>query len=218
MWSALSDDVQSRPSTGDGYILGFEAGAELTDMEMFQFYPVSMVYPKFLRVSISISQASCSMPVWKGSWRRSIPSTRACNPGQTFAGHLPRDQEGSAYGSWGRLSGGFEFRSRTLPETISYRVPIRPGSGIDLKKDGLRWLRSPLHDGWNQVGPDCRTNIRGLFAAGEVTGGLHGANRLANNALMEIFVSKDCWNPCRSVCAGRKRKGSPSRSRGGCKA
>ena len=34
-------------STGDGYILGFEAGAELTDMEMFQFYPVSMVYPKF---------------------------------------------------------------------------------------------------------------------------------------------------------------------------
>jgi len=45
-------------STGDGYILGYEAGLELVDMEMFQFYPVSLVCPKFLRGSTSISVAA----------------------------------------------------------------------------------------------------------------------------------------------------------------
>ena len=43
--------------------------------------------------------------------------------------------------------------------------------------------------GYLIAGEDCRTDIAGLYAAGEVTGGIHGGNRLGGNAIVEIFVS-----------------------------
>jgi succinate dehydrogenase/fumarate reductase flavoprotein subunit len=39
-----------------------------------------------------------------------------------------------------------------------------------------------------KITKECKTNIEGLFAAGEATGGIHGANRLAGNAMTDIFV------------------------------
>ena len=39
-----------------------------------------------------------------------------------------------------------------------------------------------------KIGPDCMTAVRGIFAAGEATWGVHGADRLMGNSLLEIFV------------------------------
>ena len=177
-------------STGDGYILGFEAGAELTDMEMFQFYPVSMVYPKFLR-GLNINFPG---KLLNSRMERFMEKVDPVN-----LEHVTRDKLSQAIyreikkGLHTAHGGVYLEASNFDPELYQKRFPTEYRycleAGIDLKKDRVE-VAPAAHFmmGGIKVGPDCRTNIRGLFAAGEVTGGLHGANRLANNALMEIFV------------------------------
>jgi fumarate reductase (CoM/CoB) subunit A len=177
-------------STGDGYILGFEAGAELTDMEMFQFYPVSMVYPKFLR-GLNINFPGRLLNTRMERFMEKVDPVNL--------EHVTRDKLSQAIyreikkGLHTPHGGVYLEASNFDPELYQKRFPTEYRycleAGIDLKKDRVE-VAPAAHFmmGGIKIGPDCRTEIRGLFAAGEVTGGLHGANRLANNALMEIFV------------------------------
>ena len=61
--------------------------------------------------------------------------------------------------------------------------------GLDLCKDRVE-VAPAAHSimGGIRVDPDCSTDVRGLFAAGEAMGGLHGANRLGGNAGAEVYV------------------------------
>jgi fumarate reductase (CoM/CoB) subunit A len=177
-------------STGEGYILGFEAGAELINMEMFQFYPVSMVYPKFLR-GLNINFQGRLLNARMERFMEKVDPVNLEN--------VTRDKLSQAIyreikkGLNTPHGGVYLEASNFDPELYLKRFPTEYRycleAGIDLKKD-LVEVAPAAHFmmGGIKIGPDCRTNLKGLFPAGEVTGGLHGANRLANNALTEIFV------------------------------
>jgi fumarate reductase (CoM/CoB) subunit A len=177
-------------STGDGYVLGFEAGAELIDIEMFQFYPISLVYPKFLR-GLNINFSGRLLNAHMERFMEKVDPVNLEN--------VTRDKLSQAiyreikkglntpHGGVYLEASGFDPELYQKQFPTEYRYCLE--AGIDLKKDRVE-VAPAAHFmmGGIKIGPDSRTEIRGLFAAGEVTGGLHGANRLANNALMEIFV------------------------------
>ena len=61
--------------------------------------------------------------------------------------------------------------------------------GIDPTWQPIEWAPGVHHFmGGVKINDKCETNLPGLFAAGEITGGIHGANRLAGNALTDIIV------------------------------
>ncbi len=61
------------------------------------------------------------------------------------------------------------------PDPKNWRIEFTPG-GAHFFMGGVR------------INERCETNLKGLFAAGEVSGGLHGANRMGGNAMVEIIV------------------------------
>ena len=61
------------------------------------------------------------------------------------------------------------------PDPKNWRIEFTPG-GAHFFMGGVR------------INERCETNIEGLFAAGEVSGGVHGANRMGGNAMVEIIV------------------------------
>ncbi|MCD8351600.1 MAG: FAD-binding protein [Planctomycetaceae bacterium] len=63
-------------------------------------------------------------------------------------------------------------------------------AGLDVKTSLLQvGPMAHSHSGGMEIGPDCMTNIRGLYAAGEAAGGMHGACRMAGNAATQAAVS-----------------------------
>ncbi len=182
-------------STGDGYGLAYRAGAELVDMEMHQFFPLAFVHPPSIR-GTSIG--------YGGLWEMGLKLTNA--PGERFmvrrnpAGHevMTRDLfsrfifEEVAEGR-GTEHGGvwldttdivdFERVMRRHPRTYKWKRRF----GVNTR----RFEVAPCYHftmGGVRIDDRARASIEGLFAAGEVAGGLHGANRLGGNALSECLV------------------------------
>jgi succinate dehydrogenase / fumarate reductase flavoprotein subunit/L-aspartate oxidase len=71
-----------------------------------------------------------------------------------------------------------------------------PGKFILFKRHGIDISREPMlvyptlhyQNGGLKIDSDCHTSVPGLFAAGEVTGGVHGENRLMGNSLLDVLV------------------------------
>lgn len=206
--------ITSNPeqATGEGYILGFGAGAALVDMEMFQFYPVSLVYPRFLR-GLNINFRGRLLNARMERFMEKIDPVNLENVtrdklSQGIYGEIKKGL-GSPRGGVFLQAADFnsEFYEKRYPTEYRYCIE----AGIDLKTD-LVEVAPAAHFmmGGLRIDPRCRTGIGGLFAAGEVTGGLHGANRLANNALMEIFVFGRIAGQEACDFALNEKRGSPS--------
>ena len=71
-----------------------------------------------------------------------------------------------------------------------------PGKHILFKRYGIDIAKEPMliyptlhyQNGGLKITADCRTSVPGLFSAGEVTGGVHGENRLMGNSLLDVLV------------------------------
>ncbi|MFP4629920.1 MAG: FAD-dependent oxidoreductase [Desulfohalobiaceae bacterium] len=186
--------------TGDGYALALTAGVPLLDMEFIQFYPLclgqsrtSRLLPPLLGevgrlensqgedivskygissrpVAISARDELCQAMAWE------------IQAGLGFADgglrlSLPREDS-----VWDQTREVFGLQSisnlRSWAEELASErrgsIPVRPAAHFCMGGVACR----------GAVG----TPVQGLFAAGEVTGGLHGANRLGGNALTEAAV------------------------------
>jgi len=187
LYPITSNPIQS---TGDGYILGFEAGAELIDMEMFQFYPISLVYPQFIRgLNINIRGKLLNSRMERFMEKidpLNLENVTRDKLSQAIYSEIKKGLN-TIHGGVYLDATGFEpvIYEKKYPTEYNYCLD----AGFDLKKD-LVEVAPAAHFmmGGIRIDIRCRTSVKGLFAAGEVVGGLHGANRLANNALMEIFV------------------------------
>ncbi|MFN7714339.1 MAG: L-aspartate oxidase [Pseudanabaenaceae cyanobacterium] len=178
-------------STGDGVAMAWRAGAEIRDMEFVQFHPTALAVagaPRFL-----ISEAV------RGEGAHLVDAK-----GERFAfryhpqGELaPRDVVSRAVFRHLQATGeptAWLDLSPIAPERISYRFPniikLCQQWQIDLFTQPIP-VTPAAHYCMGGVTTDTwgATSLRGLYAVGETAStGVHGANRLASNSLLECFV------------------------------
>jgi L-aspartate oxidase len=189
-----SDTTNPGVATGDGIAVAYRAGAEVADMEFYQFHPTALSVPGAPRFLLSEALRG------EGALLRNHRGERFMNNYHSMAELAPRDIVARAI-----MREGVDERSgEALPVYLDMRhvtgKDLRarfPGIsarldeyGFDLSRD-LIPIRPAAHYLMGGVRTDLygRTNVPGLFAAGEVAcTGVHGSNRLASNSLLEGLV------------------------------
>ncbi len=174
------DTTNPHENWGSGLILAARAGATLGDMEFLQFHPTA------------IDLGRSPMPLASEALRGE-GATLVDEKGQRFIDELqPRDIVARAI--WQQISQGhrvFLDASKTLGDRFVVRFPniyaVCMEAHIDPAKDPIPVRpASHYHMGGVLTDANGRTDVAGLWACGEVAcTGLHGANRLASNSLLE---------------------------------
>ncbi len=179
-------------ATGDGYTLAFEAEAKLVDMEFVQFFPTATLHP--------IKNVIVPPPIFEAGAKLLNSENE-----RFMYRYAPRELEDATR----------DILSRAIFKEVEEGRGVKKGVILSLKgvdEEVIEKFTPRLHSyfsrrgvkPWNQeiivsptphffmggvkINEKCETGIKGLFAAGEVTGGAHGANRLPNNALTECQV------------------------------
>ena len=186
----FSDTTNPPVATGDGLAVAWRAGARVIDLEFVQFHPTALRVagqPRFL-----LSEAL------RGEGARLLNDDgEAFMPRYEAAGDLaPRDRVARAIEREARRTGRPVYLSLQHLDSVyvHQRFPLISEAcrraGLDLARDRIP-VGPAAHYvmGGVETDLDGRTSIRGLFAAGEVAcTGVHGANRLASNSLLEGLV------------------------------
>ena len=178
-------------ATGDGCAIAYRAGCEMTDMEFVQFHPTTLYLPNTPRFLISEAVRGEGAILVNADGKRFMESYHE------QAELAPRDVVSRAIvAETAKTNTECVFLDlRHLDaDFVKGRFPTisqRCGSyGIDIARD-LIPVNVSAHFMMGGVKTDIRaaTNVRGLYACGEVACvGVHGANRLASNSLLETFV------------------------------
>ena len=176
-------------STGDGYSLGLRLGIPLIDMEFVQFYP-TLLFEQGLPNSL----VAYEVFIFRGNARlfNSRGEDVALRNNITDPSSMTRDMLTRAIATEvinGRgVNGGVILDVSQIPAgKLKKYQRFLPKS----LKGRTRFIISPaVHHcmGGLLVSPKGETKIEGLYSAGEVNGGAHGANRLGGNALTETWV------------------------------
>lgn len=187
----------SQDCTGDGYGLAYNAGAQMVDMEFIQFHPTGMVFPpgvEGLLVTEAVRGEGGRLFNAKGErfMERYDPKRMELSTRDVVARSIyteVQEGRGSPHG------GAFLDVTHLDPAVVMKRLPsmyeqFKELAGVDITKEPM------------QVGPTCHyfmggikvdadngaTRVPGLFATGEASGGMNGANRLGGNSLGDLLV------------------------------
>lgn len=193
---SLSD--ASLDSSGDGVALAYNAGAELVDMEFIQFYPHSLVYPESLRGVIIPEEVYYSDLIGGKltdrygepfAYRYDSIRKEGTTRDILARGICTEIAEGRGTEHGGVIidlrNGSMEKMMDLIPALYNYLHV----NGIDMFSEKLEVAPSAHYQcGGIRINERAETTIKGLYAAGECTGGINGANRLSSNALTEAVV------------------------------
>ncbi len=183
-------------SGGDGIAMAYEAGAKLTDMEFIQFEPSVALYPEGVRGKGVITTMFYEGAVLRnGKNERFMKPEGDMGPGEcvskdTLAKAIYKEmQEGTPTEHGGVYFDATGVGEKKLMESYDSYVDRYKKVGVDITKEAFE-IAPGAHTslGGVVVNTNCETNIEGLFAAGEMIGGLHGANRVGGNAGLETLV------------------------------
>ena len=183
--------------TGDGVILAYNVGVELVDMEMVQFHPTGMVWPPGVRGLLVTEGVRGEGGVLRNSegkrYMENYDSERmelssrdvVARANYTEVTEGRGSEHGGVYLDITHL--GYNGIMKKLPTMYEQFKNL---ADIDISKEPMEVFPTIHYTmGGIKVEPEtCATNILGLFAAGEVAGGLHGANRLGGNSLSDLLV------------------------------
>ncbi len=184
-------------STGDGHALGYDAGADLVDMEFVQFHPTGMVWPPGV-IGLLVTEAVrgeggiLRNAAGERFMERYDPKRLELSTRDVVARAIyteVREGRGSPHG------GVFLDVSHLPDATVKKKLPGMYAQFLELA--GVDITREPM-----EVGPTCHyfmggvvvdaetgaTTVPGLYGAGECTGGMNGANRLGGNSLSDLLV------------------------------
>jgi L-aspartate oxidase len=189
-----SDTTNPAVATGDGIAAAHAAGAELADMEFYQFHPTALSLPRVPRFLLSEALRG------EGAWLVNAAGERFMQRYHPLLELAPRDVVARAItreGIGGKpvyLDMRHVGNKRGGVINLDTRFPgisaFLHQHGLDLACD-LIPVRPAAHYlmGGVRTDVDGRTSLPGLYAAGEVAcTGVHGANRLASNSLLEGLV------------------------------
>jgi succinate dehydrogenase / fumarate reductase flavoprotein subunit len=213
--------------TGDGHALAYEAGAELIDMEFFQFHPTGMVWPPgVMGILVTegvrgeggiLTNSAGERFMWKylpEKKRQDFAETPeeakrwldATLEGRQTKDRRPpelstRDNVARAIytevkegrgtphgGAWLDIS--WQDAERVKKKLPSMYHQFKDLADVDITKQAMEVGPTAHYAmGGIRVDPDTgETTVKGLFAAGECSGGMHGANRLGGNSLSDLLV------------------------------
>jgi L-aspartate oxidase len=189
-----SDTTNPAVATGDGIAIAAQAGAELADMEFYQFHPTAFSLPGAPRFLMSEALRG------EGAFLRNDRGDRFMERYHPMLELAPRDVVARAITreSMSEKPGGISPVYLDMRHVQGVDLHQRfPGIsaflakyGLNLKRD-LIPVRPAAHYLMGGIRTDIngRTSVRGLYAAGEAAcTGVHGANRLASNSLLEGLV------------------------------
>jgi succinate dehydrogenase/fumarate reductase flavoprotein subunit len=184
-------------ATADGLVLGYRAGANLLYMDSVQYHPTGAVFPP------QILGFLCTEKI------RGLGAQPLNSDGELFVYPLePRDVEASAFirecvergkgittpsGVVGIWLDSPLIEELSGPGTIEKALPAMV---LQYKRFDIDITRYPMlvyptlhyQNGGLEINDCCETKIPGLYAAGEVSGGVHGRNRLMGNSQLDIVV------------------------------
>jgi succinate dehydrogenase / fumarate reductase flavoprotein subunit/L-aspartate oxidase len=182
-------------ATGDGLVIAYRLGAKIRDLDSFQFHPTGIVYPPQM-FGLLVTEAI-----------RSEGGQLVNANGERFVNEIDkRDFVSSAI-----IRECFEGRGVVIDDKcgVWLDIPIIekikgpgyiknrfPAMYRQFKRFGWDIRKFPvivyptLHyqNGGIVIDSNGKTSVENLFAVGEVTGGIHGRNRLMGNSLLEVFV------------------------------
>jgi succinate dehydrogenase / fumarate reductase flavoprotein subunit len=184
-------------ATGDGLVMAYRVGAKLRDLDAAQYHPTGAIYPEALVGLL------CTEKI------RGLGAQPVNCDGKTFVHPLePRDVESAAYirecyernkgietptglrGVWLDTPMIDEIHGKgTIEKNLAAMVRQFSRFDIDITKHPILVFPT-LHyqNGGIEINERTETGVPGLFAAGEVTGGVHGKNRLMGNSLLDYNV------------------------------
>jgi succinate dehydrogenase / fumarate reductase flavoprotein subunit len=183
--------------TGDGMALAYEAGAELMDMEFVQFHPTGMVWPPGVQGILVTEAVRGEGGILRNKngerfMERYDPKRLELSTRDVVARSIyteVKEGRGTEHG------GAFLDISHKPAEYVQKKLPsmyhqFKEFADIDITKGPME-VGPTLHyvmGGIRVEAETAQSSLPGLFAAGEVAAGLHGANRLGGNSLSDLLV------------------------------
>lgn len=195
--------IQSFPTTNhygatcDGVVLAYRTGAAIRDMDSVQYHPTGAAYPEQLLGQLCTEEL------------RSMGAQPVNKHGELFVHPLePRDLEAAAFirECYGRDNGVETLTKMRGVWLDTPMIEIVHGDGAIKKNLAAMWrmfnrfdidiTKEPIlvfptlhyQNGGVEINERTETNVPGLFAAGEVGGGVHGKNRLMGNSILGYNV------------------------------
>lgn len=185
-------------SVGDAYSLAFHAGVKLVNMEQQLFYPTIALFPQLVK-GLEVSYEWClnvenpKAGGWLVNGKDEIFYPLKEVGTRDYMTHLMtkevKEGRGTPHnGVYLDITRCSESRKAEIVGILhSHKRLLK--FGIDITKQKLE-IAPAAHTtlGGAKINPETRTNINGLFACGEATGNVHGANRLAGHSYLDTQV------------------------------
>ncbi|MFK5984911.1 MAG: FAD-binding protein [Pseudomonadota bacterium] len=181
-------------ATGDGLVLAYRLGAKLRDMDSFQYHPTGLAHPHHLSGTlITEGVRSAGAQMINGLGERFVDELK---PRDIVAAAILREcvqgrginAAGGSQGVWLDTPGLEAKHSGILEQRFPKLVKLGLKSKVNLKTTPML-IYPTLHyqNGGVIIDKNGLSNVKGLYCVGEVSGGIHGRNRLMGNALLEII-------------------------------
>jgi L-aspartate oxidase len=181
-------------ATGDGLVLAYRLGAKMLNLDSFQYHPTGLSYPHHLAgFLITEGIRSAGAYLLNGAGERFVDELKTRD--HVSSAILKECAEGRAIQADDDTMGvwldtpGLEIRS---PGILSQRFPklVQLSKKCDIDPAKTPLLVYPtLHyqNGGVQIDENGQSSVPGLYCVGEVSGGIHGRNRIMGNALLDII-------------------------------
>lgn len=186
-----SNTTNPEVATGDGVSMAYRAGAELMDLEFIQFHPTVFYHPENKNFLISEAVRGEGAILRNAEGKRFMPEYHPLNElaprdvvSRAIFEEMKKTQSTHVY--LDITFKGREYLETRFPNIFKTCLSY----GIDISKDMIPVAPAEHYCmGGIRADVNGRTNIKGFFACGECAcNGIHGANRLASNSLLEGLV------------------------------